>query len=65
MGTDETIYSLNRQLSDGCQAPLLTELYKSTENRSNEISVGEPGRSGNIIHHWSCCCAGCWKAKFR
>jgi hypothetical protein len=64
MSTDETIYSLNRQLSDDCQAPRLKELYKSTDNRSNEISVGEPAGSGYVLHDCSCCCQDCWSAKF-
>lgn len=63
MRTDETIYSLNRQLSDGFQAPGLKELHKSTENCSNEVTVGEPRGSGYVLHHWSCCCQDCWSAK--
>ncbi len=65
MSTDKTIYSLNRQLSDDCEAPRLKELLKSTENRSNEISVGEPRSSGYVLHDWSCCCQDCWSTKFR
>ena len=65
MTTKETIYSRNQQLSDGCQEPCMKELYKPVENRSNEIGLGEPTRSGYILHHWSCCCADCWSAKFR
>jgi hypothetical protein len=64
MSTDETNYSLNRQLSDDCQAPQLKELHKSTDNRSNEISVGEPGGAGYAMHDESCCCQDCWSAKF-
>ena len=65
MSTDETNYSLNEQLSDDCQAPRLKELHKSTDNRSNEINVGEPGGgAGYVMHDGSCCCQDCWSAKF-
>jgi len=64
MSTDETIYNLNRQLSDDCQAPRPKALHKSTDNRSNEISVGEPGGAGYVMHDGSCCCQDCWSAKF-